>query len=227
MPELSLQQANPGLPVGPLIFQGRYVASLAQPLAGKLSWQRIRAGLFAGEAWLAPGQLDLGRLPQRLALLLEGLQLEALLRAYPAEGLAGRGTLDGELPLLIDGGGVRVEQGAVAARAPGVLQFRSEKIRSLGRSNPGMKLVADALDDFHYELLDSAVSYDRAGKLTLGLRLRGRNPDVEKGRPINLNVNLEEDLPALLTSLQLTDKVSETIRQRVQERLRQRNLPAP
>jgi len=34
-------------------------------------------------------------------------------------------------------------------------------------------------------------------------------------------------VPALLTSLQLTDKVSETIRQRVQERLRQRNVPAP
>lgn len=225
--DLSLQQANPGLPVGPLQFRGRYAATLAKPAAGQLSWSEVRSGLFKGEAWLEPGQLDLSQPSQRLPLHLKGLQLDEIFRVYPAEGLAGRGALAGTLPLLIDAQGVRIEQGNLAASAPGYLQFRSEKIRALGRSNPSMQLVADALDDFHYDLLDSAVGYDERGKLTLALRLQGRNPDLEKGRPINLNVNLEEDVPALLTSLQLTDKVSETIRQRVQERLRQRNVPAP
>jgi len=42
----------------------------------------------------------------------------------------------------------------------------------------------------------------------------------EGGRPINFSINLEEDIPALLTSLQLSDRVSETIQRRVQERLR-------
>ena len=56
---------------------------------------------------------------------------------------------------------------------------------------------------------------------------RGSNPDLEKGRPVNLNVNLEEDIPALLTSLQLSDRVSETIRQRVQERMQKRKASAP
>ncbi|WP_437880177.1 intermembrane phospholipid transport protein YdbH family protein [Pseudomonas sp. LRF_L74] len=227
LPDLAVQQANPGLPIGPLSFQGRYQTTLSAPLRGRVTWQQARTGLFGGEVWLAPGEVDLSRPAQRLPLQIKGLQLAEVLRVYPAEGLAGTGTIDGQLPLLVDASGVRVEQGRVAAQAPGVLQFRSEKIKALGRSNPGMKLVSDALDDFHYEVLDSAVSYDQNGKLTLGLRLQGRNPDLEKGRPINLNVNLEEDVPALLTSLQLTDKVSETIRQRVQERLRQRNSPAP
>ena len=225
--DLSLHQANPGLPVGPLQFRGRYAATLAKPAAGQLSWSEARSSLFKGEAWLEPGQLDLSQPSQRLPLHLKGLQLDEIFRVYPAEGLAGRGALAGTLPLLIDAQGVRIEQGTLAASAPGYLQFRSEKIRALGRSNPSMQLVADALDDFHYDVLDSAVGYDERGKLTLALRLQGRNPDLEKGRPINLNVNLEEDVPALLTSLQLTDKVSETIRQRVQERLRQRNVPAP
>ncbi|MBD9413691.1 YdbH domain-containing protein [Pseudomonas sp. PDM16] len=225
--DLSLQQANPGLPVGPLQFRGRYAATLDQPVAGQLSWSRAHTGLFKGEAWLEPGQIDLGQPSQRLLLNLKGLQLDEIFRVYPAEGLAGRGSLTGELPMSIDARGVRIERGVLGATAPGYLQFRSEKIRALGRSNPSMQLVADALDDFHYDLLDSSVGYDERGKLTLALRLQGRNPDLEKGRPINLNVNLEEDVPALLTSLQLTDKVSETIRQRVQERLRQRNVPAP
>lgn len=227
IPELNLNQANPGLPIGPLQFQGRYAASLDRPAAGQLSWTRASSGLFKGEASLEPGRVDLSQAGQRLTARLKGLQLDEIFRVYPAEGLAGRGALSGQLPVLVDPKGVRIERGRVAAEAPGYLRFRSEKMRALGRSNPGMQLVVDALDDFHYDLLESAVDYDEHGKLTLGLRLQGRNPDLEKGRPINLNVNLEEDVPALLTSLQLTDKVSETIRQRVQERLRQRNVPAP
>lgn len=227
VPDLQVQLANPGLPIGPLQFQGRYSAKLDHLQAGQLKWQKAQAGLFNGQAWLAPGQLELSQSSQHVPLQLKGVQLAEVFRVYPAEGLAGGGTLDGELPLLIDAKGVRVEHGNLAAREPGYLQFRSQKIQALGRSNPSMQLVVDALDDFHYQVLDSAVSYDEQGKLTLALRLQGRNPDLEKGRPINLNVNLEEDIPALLTSLQLTDKVSETIRQRVQERLRQRNVPAP
>ncbi|MEK1906368.1 MAG: YdbH domain-containing protein, partial [Pseudomonas sp.] len=203
------------------------VARLGQPLRGLLSWQTAQSGLFNGQAWLPAGQVDLGQPGQRLQLQFKDVQLEEIFRVYPAEGLAGHGSLRGELPLLLDAAGLRIEQGQMAAQAPGYLQFRSEKIRTLGRSNPGMQLVVDALDDFHFDLLDSAVSYAADGKLQLALRLQGRNPDVEKGRPINLNVNLEEDIPALLTSLQLTDRVSETIRQRVQQRLRQRHAPAP
>lgn len=225
LPQLNLQQLNPGLSIGPLQLQGRYVARLGQPLQGLLSWQTAQAVLLQGQAWLPAGQLDLAQPSQRLHLQFEDVQLEEIFRVYPAEGLAGRGSLRGELPLLLDAAGLRIEQGRMAAQAPGYLQFRSEKMRALGRSNPGMQLVVEALDDFHFDLLDSTVSYAADGKLQLALRLQGRNPAVEQGRPINLNVNLQEDIPALLTSLQLTDRVSETIRQRVQQRLRQRNDP--
>ena len=54
------------------------------------------------------------------------------------------------------------------------------------------------------------------------MRLHGQNPTIEKGRPIHFNINLEEDIPALLASLQLTDKVSGIIQQRIQQWMRQR-----
>ena len=41
------------------------------------------------------------------------------------------------------------------------------------------------LDDFHYDVLQSSVDYHENGKLLLGLRLQGSNPDLEKGRPVN------------------------------------------
>lgn len=225
LPELSLEQLNPGVPIGPLQLQGSYAATRAQPLRGVLSWQVAQSGLFNGQVWLPPGQFDLVQPAQQLPVHFKDVQLEEIFRVYPAEGLAGRGSLGGELPMRLDGAGLHIDQGRLVAQAPGYLQFRSDKIDALGRSNPATQLMVDALADFHFELLESTVSYDSGGQLSLALHLLGRNPDVEKGRPINLNVNLQEDIPALLTSLQLTDRVSETIRQRVQESLRQR--PAP
>jgi hypothetical protein len=89
-----------------------------------------------------------------------------------------------------------------------------------------MKLAADALDNFHYDVLRSGVDYREDGTLDLSLRLEGRNPSMNNGQPINFGISLEENIPQLLTSLQLTDRVSETIQRRVQERL-QHDQSAP
>ncbi|QGW20527.1 dicarboxylate transport [Stutzerimonas degradans] len=220
LPELRLQRANPGFDFGPLRLHGDYQANLAQPAQGRLSWQTAETRLFDGRLWLQPGSLDLAGQPQPLQARLEGLQLPTLLAAYPTEGLSGSGILDGSLQLRYLPAGLVIDDGQLAARAPGgVLRFRSPKIDALAQANPAMKIVADALHDFHYDLLASDVRYDANGKLNLGLRLHGRNPGLEGGRPINFSINLEEDIPALLTSLQLSDRVSETIQRRVRERL--------
>lgn len=218
---LTLQQANPGIAIGPLQFAGEYRAALAKPALGQLDWRLARSAVLGGEVWLEPASLRLDQTTV-LPVHLRGLQLQELFSAYPAEGLSGQGTLDGELPVGFGPDGVRIVDGRLDARKPGgQLQFRSPKISALARSNPAMQVVADALEDFHYDLLSSGVDYDAQGTLRLALKLEGRNPDVERGRPINFSINLEEDIPALLTSLQLTGKVSERVRERVQQHLEQ------
>jgi hypothetical protein len=57
--------------------------------------------------------------------------------------------------------------------------------------------------------------------LSLGLRLEGKNPDLRGGQPVVLNVNLEEDIPALLTSLQLSGRVNEAVTRRVRKLLQE------
>lgn len=219
--ELRLAQLNPGFTFGPLLLRGAYSASVDQPEQGRLSWQTAETQILGGRFWLEPATLDLAKPNQQLNARLQGVQLSEVLAAYPTEGLSGSGIIDGGFEVHRSATGLSVQQGQLAARAPGgVLRFRSAKIEALGQANPAMRIVAEALHDFHYDLLSSDVRYDETGKLNLGLRLNGRNPALEGGRPINFAINLEEDIPALLTSLQLSDRVSETIQRRVQERLR-------
>ena len=219
--ELRLEQANVGLEFGPLQFRGDYQADIGRLAEGRLGWQSAETQILGGRFWLDPGSLELNGSEQPLIAHLRGLQLPRLLEAYPSEGLSGTGAIDGDFEIRHGPQGLSVEQGTLAARTPGgALQFRSPQIQALGRSNPAMRLVTEALDDFHYDLLASDVRYTSDGTLLLGLRLHGRNPALEGGRPINFSINLEEDIPALLTSLQLSNRVSETIQRRVQERLR-------
>ncbi len=171
LPQVKVASLNPGVTLGPLSLQGNYRGSLDAPLAGRVDWQQAELGMFNGRAWLPPGAVDLSARREGLTLKLEGLALEAILAAYPAEGLSGNGVIDGNLPLGLREGKLVIHGGEVAARQPGVLQFRSEKIRSLGQSNPAMQLVATAIDDFRYDKLSSRVDYDESGKLLLALSL--------------------------------------------------------
>jgi hypothetical protein len=219
---LTIKQLDSGIPVGPIqLKDAHYRANLNNLLQGVADWQSVQAELLNGKVWLDAQHFDLKR-PQTLPLQVQGLELQEFLKVYPAEGLAGTGTIDGLLPIHIENGEFYIDAGQLQARQPGVLKFQSDKIHALGQSNPAMRLVTDALEDFHFNLLSSTLSYDQSGKLLLNVRLEGQNPDIEKGRPIHLNVNLEEDIPALLASIQLSGQVSEIIQKRVRERLDKR-----
>lgn len=224
LPALRLQRLNPGIPLGPLQLRASYQAAQAAPLAGRLQLWQAEAGLLGGQLAAEPARLDLARPPQRLAVQVRGLELAELLRVYPAEGLSGRGTLDGRLPLRLDAEGLHIVEGRIAARPPGgALQLRSERIRAFARSNPALQLAATALEDFRYDRLESEVDYAPRGQLLLALRLHGQNPALEGGRPVNLAINLEENVPSLLTSLQLSGRVNEAIQRRVQQQLQRRD----
>ncbi len=222
IPKLTVGELDPGVPIQQLtLLESSYSGFLDRLLEGTATWQSIRGQLLGGEFTLHANRIRLGT-DNRLQLQLSGIQLQEALAQYPAEGLNGQAIIDGTLPLLVSAQGVFVEQGQLQARQPGTLQFQSEQIRAMGRSNPGMQLVAEALEDFHFNVLSSKLDYEPSGKLLFNIRLEGKNPAVENGRPIHLNLNLEEDLPALLASIQLGNHVSETIQERIRQRLQNR-----
>ncbi len=223
MPALKLDALDPGIPMGPLSANLNYAAHMERLAAGLLRVEQAQLEVLGGQIRLEPAALDLTEERHALVVDIRGFELDRLFEVYPAEGLRGRGTLDGRIPLSLIDGELVIEEGQLGAREPGgFLQYRSAKLEDLAESTPGMRQVAQALDDFHYDLLNADVTYRQGGILVLGLELQGRNPALQEGRPIHLNIRLEEDIPALLASLQLSGKVSEVIQERIRQRLLQR-----
>lgn len=86
----------------------------------------------------------------------------------------------------------------------------------MGSQNPGIKLALGALTDLRFELLDLSLDYAPNGDTQFRARLKGNNPDWQQGRPIDLNLNIEENLLDLWRTLQLTDKITDSIDRRFQ-----------
>ncbi len=94
----------------------------------------------------------------------------------------GSGTLDGKLPITIDGDDFIVDNGTIAARPPGGTLIYKGAAASSMVAQSGFGFAFKALEDFHYDTLDANVALASDGALTLAVRLRGSNPAVEEGR---------------------------------------------
>lgn len=217
--DLKLQQINHGLVLGPVELNAVYKTKAPDWLKGKLDLKQLQLALFGGQVRGAEQQIDLSK-DAKVLLQLDKLQLAELLKQHPSADMTGQGTISGTLPLSIEQGKLTVAQGSVAALEPGgKIAYQSEKAQAMAASNQGMKIVMQALQNFHFSVLSAGVSYSKEGQLLLALKLEGNNPDFEKGRAVNFSINLEENLPAMITSLQLSGQVSELVKKRVQQRL--------
>jgi len=224
---LSVATVNPGITLSNIRLAGRYRSTTEQLAAGTLVLEQGTAGFLGGDVRIKPGEWQLTETPLRFLLELNDIELSQLMEVYPSEGLAGSGVLQGTVPVLIRDQGVRIDSGKIKAEPPGgTLQLPAERLRGMARNNEAMTLVVQAMENFHYTVLNSTVDYDENGKLILGLRLEGSSPEVRDGHPIVLNINLEEDIPALLTSLQLSGRVNEAVTEKVRNLMQKRGAPS-
>ena len=133
---------------------------------------------------------------------ISNIDLESFFNLIKVDGLTGSGRLDGQIPLTLKENQVTITRGHLAARAPGVLRFQSEKASQLlASAGKEMNLLLRAAQDFHYtELsmdLDKAVTHDLVAKLSL----LGNNPEVKGGRAFRLNITLETDIDKMLQTI--------------------------
>jgi len=165
-------------------------------------------------------ELDLASEQNPFTLQVNGVDMEEVLKLEQQQGLFGSGIIDGELPLILTRDGIVMTNGQLVARKPGgKLRYEAkESVRGMAESNAGLKLLVTAMEDFNYNLFEADAGYTPDGLLKLEVRLKGSNPELEGGRAVHLNVNVEDNILELLRSLRLAREISEKIGEQVQKR---------
>ena len=184
------------------------------------SFRTLNTHLLGGVVSLSDLAIDPSATIHEATVQVKGMDLNEVLRLEQQEAVQGTGILDGTIPLSISGKEVTVQQGFLQCRPPGgTLQFEvdEETASSWAKTQPNLDLILNSLNNYHYSRLEVGVNYAKNGILNLATKLEGKNPDFRNGVPIRFNLNIEENIPALLKSLSLVQDLEENIQNLLSE----------
>ena len=151
------------------------------------------------------------------------LDLAEVVKTQQLENITATGRLDGRLPVEITKDGINIADGGLTNQIRGgTIRYTPKNGTGQLKQDPITGLTLDALKDFRYSDLQAHVSYQPDGALTINLEMKGISPEVDKKRPVVLNINTEQNLVSLLKSLRFAQGVSDNIDDQVR-RMYERN----
>jgi len=150
----------------------------------------------------------------KLNVILTGLDLNYIVNLADYPNLLVDGLISGYLPLILRQDRLTIDGGLVAALQPGG-SIRYTPSNPIPSSNPTVQLVNDTLSNYQFETLNTEVYYDENGDLRMQIQLRGTNPNMNAGQAINLNINITDNIPTLLRSLQASRVITDELEQRL------------
>lgn len=205
--ELRLAELNPGIQIHNLQTRYHY-----DTMGKQLNLQDSQLTLFDGLVTAEPFVLDFSTSPaagSEFNVQIDGIDISEVLSLAAYNQINASGLIDGNLPVSLTGLTPVITGGILQARAPGgSIRYNAGQGPS---GNQSLDLVYQALAHYQYESLQTTVDYAESGELQLGMQLQGLSPELNNGQRINLNLNISDDIPALLQSLQAAQNVSDRL----------------
>ena len=208
---LTVKSIDPGVAVQNIAAQIQFDTG-----ANTFSLAGLEASLFSGSVRSEGGIFALDKPEGTLQLHLEKINLTDILTLSAYEGVTASGLVSGTLPVSLRDGSVTIAAGALFAEFPG------GNIRYSGSGevsgNAALDFVNKTLNNYQYDVMETGVNYLPNGDLALAVQLQGTNPDTNPGQRINLNLNISDNIPNLLRSLQAGRTITEAVEQQLQRR---------
>jgi len=187
-----------------------------------LSVGKLSMAVAGGRLSASPFRFDTAESAITSEVTVDQVDLAEIFKLIGVDGLSGTGRLDGQIPLRFDDNIVRLDDAALQASGPGVLQFKSDKLPD-ALAGTGAEVAAglQALEDFNYDSLSVKIDEESNGAGTVLLALRGANPAVLSGQVFNFNIKLESNFDRLADLALQGMEATQTLLRRAAER----NLP--
>jgi hypothetical protein len=184
---------------------------------GDLLIEQARLSLAQGTLSVKDSRVHLSPLSGRLVLTVEGVDLGALATYGALDGLTASGVLSGSIPVRLTDSDIVIEHGKLVAEKVGFVRYRPTQAPSALQTGGSVDLLLKALDDFRYERLELSLNGAASGELEAGLHLKGANPALYDGFPVELNLSLSGALSQVLSDTADSASVPERIQKRVAE----------
>lgn len=166
---------------------------------------------LGGRLTLKPVDLNIGRAEtRRYVLVIDGLDAGQFVQHMDLENISATGTFDGELPLVFDSFGGRVEQGLLTSRQPGgnVSYVGALSYKDLSAM---ANFAFDALKSLDYRHMTIAMDGALEGEIVTRVRFDGVKQGATARRnfvtraignlPIQFNINVRAPFYRLISSI--------------------------
>jgi hypothetical protein len=184
---------------------------------GTLVLEQLRWRFAGGVVRADPFTIGSDRTDFTLTLRAEGLDLAQLFALTRLDGLTGEGTINGVLPIRVRNGEAVVTGGELGASRPGRVRYQpAQPPVALATDDQGIGLLLEAVENFRYETLRITLDGRTDAAMDIGLHLKGANPELYDGYPIEFNLALEGELANVLRQGLAGYLVPDQIRERIQ-----------
>lgn len=154
-------------------------------------------------------------------IVIDSIDLNRVLGMNAYRGVSATGLVSGQLPVRLQGLSPSIRGGTLSALHPGgAIRYGTgaSGAANLSVRDQSLDLVYQALEHYRFNLMETTVDYQESGELDLTIRMEGVSPGLNGGQRINLNLTINDDIPALLQSLQAARTVTDTIQARLDAR---------
>jgi hypothetical protein len=171
---------------------------------------KLAGGAVTGRDLLIP--LD-GR-DETFAMDVANVDLGALVGTFATDGLAATGKLSGKLPLSLKDSALFIDRGRLGGRNGNIRYAPAVPPAALAQ---GGTILLQALADFRYDEIAVSMNGDITKDLAVNLALKGRNPGLYGGYPIEFNLNLDGPLNKLVREGLSGYRIPDDIKQRLEQ----------
>jgi|GEM_PF-4020857 len=172
---------------------------------------KLAGGAVTGRDLLIP----LDQRDQTFVMDVTNVDLGTLVSAFATDGLAATGKLSGKLPLRMKEGALFIERGRLGGRNGNIRYAPAVPPAALAQG--GGTILLQALADFKYDEVTANLNGDITKDLAVGLTLKGRNPGLYGGYPIEFNLNLDGPLNRLVREGLSGYRIPDDIKQRLEQ----------
>jgi hypothetical protein len=213
---IQIENANPAIPVSNISAQFKLSNLLKNHRSVRIS--HFKAQLLDADIHLKQLETPIDSPQGKATLHFSRLPLNNILALENQPSLTGSGTLHGQLPFRFKGEKVWITNGKVQNSTKGYIRYQAnQNIRDFAKTNTGLDVALNVLEDFHYNTLAINAIYTPDGKLILNNKLSGQNPQWQSGQPIEFSINVEENVLQLFKALNFSQNLTENIQDKIQQ----------
>jgi Dicarboxylate transport len=150
----------------------------------------------------------------------EDIDLAQILEYVDAEGLSGEGLLSGVLPLVVEDGKARIENGELRSTTSGAIRYQGQAVAAASTEGQDAQIAFDLLRDLQFSELGVTVNGALDGRLQFQLIFEGTG-ELELNQqnvrvPVIYRINLDAAVLELLNQAALSQNLRLQIQQGLQ-----------